>query len=475
MRPHLWDPWATARTAPDRTAVVADDETYTFAELTGRADALADALRARGVPDGAVLSTDLPTGPRFFALVLAALRHGYGLFPIAPQLTALPGGPSLLTDADVVLHVTSGTPAAAGPALPCPVIGDGELLAGAASAAGAPAVPPAAAPPAAGHLVFATSGTTGLPQAVVRTRPARPYKGVAVAARYEAGLDRGPHLMANPTYHLGTLGPALYALQAGSAVVVQRTWSPAAFAELADRYAADSVMLSPDRLTALVTAGRAPRRPFRVVFHGGAACPPGLKRAAIELFGPVLHEYYGTSKSVLTEITTAEWLRKPGSVGRPLPGIRVDVTRDGRTLPPGETGEIGIRLRAADRGPSEAPVHATGDVGFLDADGYLFVIGRAGTPQELRTARLEHDVRLLPGVTDAVVLGTEAPSCYVEHGTDAPFPDPVPAIEASARLHGLPAPRIVLAAAGSLPRTPSGKIRRAGLEGPAGAGEQGPG
>ncbi|MFD9674747.1 AMP-binding protein, partial [Streptomyces sp. NPDC059981] len=120
MRPHLWDPWATARTAPDRTAVVADDETYTFAELTGRADALANALRARGVPDGAVLSTDLPTGPRFFALVLAALRHGYGLFPIAPQLTALPGGPSLLTDADVVLHVTSGTPAAAGPALPCP-------------------------------------------------------------------------------------------------------------------------------------------------------------------------------------------------------------------------------------------------------------------------------------------------------------------------------------------------------------------
>ncbi|MBO1413570.1 class I adenylate-forming enzyme family protein, partial [Streptomyces sp. FH025] len=303
--------------------------------------------------------------------------------------------------------------------------------------------------------------TTGLPQAVVRTRPTRPYKGVAVAERYGAGVGRGPHLMANPTYHLGTLGPALYALQAGSAVVVQRTWSTAGFAELADRYAADSAFLSPDRLTELIAAGQAPRRPLRVVFHGGAACPPAVKRAAIELFGPVLHEYYGTSKSVLTEITSPEWLTRPGSVGRPLPGIRIEVTRDGRALPPGEVGEIGIRLRAADRDPSEAPVHATGDVGFLDADGYLFVIGRAGTEQELRAARLEHELRLLPGVTEAVVLGGAEPVCFVEHGLTAA--DPAPAIEAAARRLGLPTCRIVLAETGALPRTPSGKVRRAAL------------
>ncbi|MER8187572.1 class I adenylate-forming enzyme family protein [Kitasatospora sp. NPDC094015] len=457
MRPHLWDPWATARTAPDRTAVVADDESCTFAELTARADALAGALRARGVPDGTVLSTDIPTGPRFFALVLAALRYGYGLFPVAPRLLALPEGPGLLAGVNGALHITTGSPAPGGPALPCPVVGDDELLAAVAPA------PAPAAPPAAGHLVFATSGTTGVPQAVVRTRPVRPYKGVAVAERYGAGPELGPHLMANPTYHLGTLGPALYALQAGSPVVVQRTWSTDGFVELADRYAADSVFLSPDRLTELVGAGRAPRRPFRVVFHGGGACPPAVKRAAVELFGPVLHEYYGTSRSVLTEITTPEWLRKPGSVGRPLPGIRIEVTRDGRVLPPGEAGEIEVRLRAADRGQAEAPVHVTGDVGLLDADGYLFLIGRAGSPQELGAARLEHGIRLLPGVTDAVVLAGPPPLCFVEHGEGDALPDPVPAIEASARQLGLPAPRVVLAASGSLPRTPSGKIRRAAL------------
>ncbi|WP_033820654.1 class I adenylate-forming enzyme family protein [Kitasatospora sp. MBT63] len=465
MRPHLWDPWATARTAPDRTAVVADDESCTFAELTARADALARALRARGVADGTVLSTDLPTGPRFFALALAALRYGYGLFPIAPQLLSLPEGPSLLAEAGGALHITAAAPGPGRPALPCPVLGDDELLAAVATT---PAGPGPAAPPAAGHLVLATSGTTGVPQAVVRTRPARPYKGVAVTERYGAGPELGPHLMANPTYHLGTLGPALYALQAGSPVVVQRTWSTAGFVELADRYRADSAFLSPDRLTELVAAGHAPRHRFRVVFHGGGACPPAVKRAAIDLFGPVLHEYYGTSRSVLTEITTPEWLDRPGSVGRPLPGIRIEVTRDGRVLPPGEAGEIGIRLRAADRDPGEPPVHATGDVGMLDADGYLFVIGRAGTSEELSAARLEHGVRLLPGVTDAAVLGGPEPLCFVEHGERGTFPDPVPAIEDSARHLGLPVPRIVLTPSGSLPRTPSGKIRRADLAGLAG-------
>ncbi|MCX5380164.1 class I adenylate-forming enzyme family protein [Streptomyces sp. NBC_00091] len=458
MKPYLWDPWATARTHPDRVAVIADGEQSTYGDLTGRADALARGLRAHGIPDGAVVSTDIPTGPAFFALALAALRHGFGLFPIDRELLGIPMGPSLLASVSTAAHI-SAQPWADGPALPCPVV-TGTQLTARADGPGTPATPPAA-----GRLVFATSGTTGLPQAVARTRPRRPYRGVAVVERYGAGAGRGPHLMANPTYHLGTLGPALYALQAGSTVVVQRTWSCDAFTELADRHRADSVMLSPDRLTDLVEAGAAPRHPFQVVFHGGAACPPGVKRAAIDLFGPVLHEYYGTSHGVITEITTAEWLARPGSVGRPLPGIRVEISREGRPVPAGETGDIDILPRAADRAPSDTGVLKTGDVGHLDDEGYLFVLGRAETPREIRMARLEHDIRLLPGVTDAAALdgAGDVPVCFVEHGHGADFQDPVPAIEATAEQLDLPSPRVVLAVSGSLPRTPSGKLRRADL------------
>ncbi|WP_405853918.1 AMP-binding protein [Streptomyces sp. NBC_01515] len=455
MKPYLWDPWASARTDPDRVAVIADSEESTYGDLTRRADALARGLRARGFPDGATVSTDIPTGPAFFALALAALRHGFGLFPIDRELLGLPAGSSLLASVATVAHI-SAEPWADGPALPCPVLTDTELT---ATAAG-----PSASPTPAGRLVFATSGTTGLPQAVARARPRRPYQGVAVVERYGAGAGRGPHLMANPTYHLGTLGPALYALQAGSTVVVQRSWSSGAFTELADRHRADSVMLSPDRLTDLVEAGTAPQRRFRVVFHGGTACPPAVKRAAIDLFGPVLHEYYGTSNGVITEITTAEWLARPGSVGRPLPGIRIEITRDDWPVPAGETGDIGIRLRVADRDQNDG-VLRTGDVGHVDDEGYLFVLGRAESPRQIRTARLEHDIRLLPGVTDAAVLdgADDATVCFVEHGGTSAFRDPGPAIEATADLLELPCPRVVLAASGALPRTPSGKLRRADL------------
>ncbi|MFJ9895735.1 class I adenylate-forming enzyme family protein [Streptomyces sp. NPDC091280] len=459
MKPYLWDPWATAATDPDRTAVIADEEEITYGELVGRADALASGLRARGLPDGATVSTDIPTGPAFFALALAALRHGYGLFPIDPDLLELPLGASLLDSVATTAHI-SAEPREGGPDPLRPVWTDAELTTRRADRVRASGLPPAA-----GRLVFATSGTTGLPQAVTRARPRRPYRGVAVVERYGAGAGRGPHLMANPTYHLGTLGPALYALQAGSTVVVQRHWSPGAFAELAERHRADSAMLSPDRLTDVVEAGEPSYDRFRVLFHGGAACPPSVKRAAIGLFGPVLHEYYGTSQGVLTEITTAEWLARPGSVGRPLAGIRVEITRDGRPLPAGETGDIDIRPRAADRDPSDGDVLKTGDVGHVDDEGYLFVLGRAESPRGIRLARLEQDIRLLPGVTDAAVLdgADEVPVCFVEHRGGSVLQDPLPAIEATADMLELSCPQVVLAAPGSLPRTPSGKLRRAAL------------
>jgi long-chain acyl-CoA synthetase len=451
----VWSPWRTAAADPGRLAVVAGADTCTFGELTARADAVGRGLRAREVPDGSVLSTDVPTGPRFFALALAALAHGYGLFPVEADLLRSSAGPRLLADMRVALHVTddlAGT--SGGLALPCPTAGDDSLV-----GEGAPAPVTAA-----GYLAFATSGTTGEPQAVPRVRPRRPYRGVAVDERYGAGPGQGPHLMANPSYHLGTLGPALYALQAGSAVVVQRDWSPALFVDLADRHHAASAMLSPDLLVDIVAAGRAPAFPLRAVLHGGAACPPEVKRAAIDLLGPVLHEYYGTSRSILTEITTPEWLRRPGSVGKPLPGIDLVIEDDGKALPDGELGEITARLRAVDSAGGDDALLRTGDLGHLDGEGYLFVLGRAGTAGTHRNALLEHVARHVPDVTDVAVVDANGPVCHVETRTPGRAEELVRAIGVAAAARGLPVPPIVVHARGALSRTPSGKIRRAALE-----------
>lgn len=406
-RQYLWDPWRTAAVEPKRLAVAADEETCTFAELVDRSDRLAAGVRALGLNDGSVISTDIPTGPRFFALALAAIRYGYGLVPLSrDDVSRSELGVSPLSDIQAGVHITDRPSEQMAPAGGRHVLTDDAVV-----AAGRGSRPPGSGVRA-GYLSFATRGRTGSPHVVVRSRPRRSYKGVAVADNYGAGLSRGPFVMADPTYHMGTLGPALYALQAGSAVVVQREWSAQRFAELVDGHTADSAMLSPDRLLDAVVAGAVPWHRLRVLFHTGEPCPPALKRAAIGLFGPVLHEYYGTSKGPMTEIGTAAWLERPGSVGRPLPGIRIDIRKGDRPLGVGQTGEVCVLMRAADR--DDADVLRTGDAGYLDADGFLYLVGRAGSPAEPARTRLEHEIRLLPDVGGVVVIGIPPEACFVD-------------------------------------------------------------
>jgi long-chain acyl-CoA synthetase len=453
VKPYVWNPWLSARNSPERLAVAAGQASCTFAELVDRADRLGSGLAAAGLAEGAVVSTDLRPGPRFFALALAALRYGYGLFPVSTRVRQSPAGRRLLADAHARMHVS---------------VGDVDGSVPFDDLARPAARPEAGRAPRAGFLVFATSGTTGEPRAVVRARPWYPYRGVAVDARYGAGLGHGPHVMAQPTFHLGTLGPALYALQAGSGVVVQPTWSPGLLAELVDRFRADTVFLTVDHLADVVSARCWAGRRVAAVFHGGAACTPYVKREAITLMGPVLHEYYGTSECVVSEITSAEWLAQPGSVGRPLPGVRVWAEHDGARLGEGEVGELCVAPRAVDRRRADDVVR-TGDLGFQGPGGYLFVIGRVHGNQSAGHALLEHAIRSLPGVTDAVVLAGEpaegtATTCFVE-GRPELFETLREHILAVAADRAIQPVTLDLRPIGAFPRSANGKLQRPILAG----------
>ncbi|MFD6455614.1 AMP-binding protein, partial [Nocardia sp. NPDC060220] len=261
-----------------------------------------------------------------------------------------------------------------------------------------------------GYIVYLSSGTTGTPKLVRQERRRGRYRGVAVFDRYGAGPGRGPHIMGNPVFHLGTLGPALYALQAGSTVHILDRWSAEQFLETAADTGATSGFVSSGDLLDLVECDKPATPDLRALQHGGSRTPSWIKRAAIERFGGGLIEYYGTSHGPVSEITGSEWLRHPGSVGRPYSGIQV------RIIGESEPGPLLITHR---RGNAETSAEENpGDIGWIDDDDYLHVIGRSGTPDAVR---LQHELSELLGVSNAIVDESgDAPVAVIELSSQAP-------------------------------------------------------
>jgi long-chain acyl-CoA synthetase len=220
------------------------------------------------------------------------------------------------------------------------------------------------------------------------------------------------------------------------------------------------------------------------VMHGAAPCPVEVKRRMIEWWGPVIHEYYGgTEGGFLTLIDGDEWLRKPGSLGKVVPGAELEVVDpDGNECPPGTPGQI--YFKSATGGDFEyhkapektqaahlAGMGTLGDIGYLDDDGYLFLSDRkidmiisGGVniyPAEIEGVLVGH-----AAVADAAVFGIpddemgEQVKAAVELIEGTPPSDELAAeLIAYVREHlaGYKAPRSIDFEA-QLPRHPTGKL-----------------
>jgi long-chain acyl-CoA synthetase len=348
----------------------------------------------------------------------------------------------------------------------------------------------------AGGPMFYTSGTTGFPKGVRSSLVMAGADPAVLTGLAQAVIgffslpSDGVALLAGPAYHSAQWAFSMLPLLAGQTVVMRHKFDPEETLELIDRHRVTNLHLVPTQFIRFLKLPEAVRARFRGdslvnAVHGAAPCPPEVKRQMLAWWGPKVTEYYGgTEGGFLTIITGEEWLRKPGSVGRPTPLAQVIVVKDDGTLAqPNEPGQIYFRSNtgadftyhkdpkktaAAHREPG---VGTLGDVGYLDEDGYLFMSDRkidmiisGGVniyPAEIESVLVTH-----PAVADAAVFGIphdemgEEVKAAVELVADA---TPSEALAAELIQHvrthlaGYKAPRSIDFEA-ALPRHPTGKL-----------------
>jgi long-chain acyl-CoA synthetase len=279
-----------------------------------------------------------------------------------------------------------------------------------------------------------TSGTTGRPKGV-RRLPATEAQRAAAMALYRVALGIEPGmraLVSAPLYHSAPNLYGLQALLAGELLVLEPRFDPERTLALIERYRLSNVYLVPTMYVRLLKLAPEVRRRYdissvRFISSTGSPCPPQVKRAMIDWFGPVITETYASSETGhITFIGSHEWLKRPGSVGRPLGNGVVKILDDeGRELPSGEIGLIYCRQPAypdftyTNNAEARSAIErdglwSVGDMGYLDADGYLYVADRKSDMVisggvNIYPAEIEAVLMSMPGVADCAVFGIPDP------------------------------------------------------------------
>jgi long-chain acyl-CoA synthetase len=278
--------------------------------------------------------------------------------------------------------------------------------------------------------MFYTSGTTGHPKGVRRPAPTPQQMPAIDRMRREIfGLRPGMRsVVPGPLYHSAPNAFAMRAGRIGELMVLMPRFDPLALLELIEGERLDTMFMVPTMFIRLLRLSADVRSRFdlsslRFVIHAAAPCPHEVKRAMIDWWGPVIHEFYGSTESgAVTLASSADTLRKPGTVGKAVHGAELRVLDDGgRILPAGEVGEIFTRLaelpdftyhnKPAERAKVDRGGFITsGDVGYLDDDGYLFLCDRKrdmviSGGVNIYPAEIEAVLHGLAGVKDCAVFG----------------------------------------------------------------------
>ena len=501
-----------ARAQPEATAQIFDDRVTTYGELDRRASQVANGLAALGARPGMRVGYLGKNSDLYFELLLGALKANVVLVAVNWRL-APPEAAAILADAGVeILFVGLGYApmaeaiARAGHAARQRVSMDGANAAWPDFAAWRDAQPDAdQMPPVAPEdtaIQLYTSGTTGLPKGVELTN--RNYLAL-LSAWEEAGLGTvGPAdvvLTCMPVFHVAGVDMGLLALVYGATNLVMEEVSVPGLLALIPRHGVTVALLVPAVVLALVQhpdAGRPDLRSLRRLLYGASPIAEAtVLRAKALLPGAELWQLYGLTETVGGGTCLPPALHEGPearlrSCGQPYPGFELRVVGPlGESLPTGELGEVVIRHKSVMKGYWNQPEATraaffeggwfrTGDAGYLDADGYLYLQDRikdmiVSGAENVYPAEVENALMGHPAVADVAVIGVpderwgEAVKAVVvlKPGERATADDIV--AFARPRIAGYKLPKSVDFVA-ELPRNPSGKILRRELRAPHWAG-----
>ena len=434
--------WALLQ--PDTPAVImaGSGETVSFAELETASNQSAHLLRHLGLNRGDTFALWSGNNARFLEIAWAMKCAGLYMVAIPSKLHADEAAYMINDSASSVVIVDASLAHAAAllermQAL-CPgvehcftVRGDMPGIARWESAL--QAMPSQLiSDPSPGQAMMYSSGTTGKPKGVRQPLPEgafdMPHAFAPLMAQRYRSQPGTLFVSSAPLYHSGPLAMALAEQSLGATVLLFETFEPEAMLRAIERHRPQRGQFVPTMFIRLLKLPEAVRESYdvsslEVAIHSAAPCPVETKRAMIAWWGPILEEIYGgTENAGSTMISSEEWLRKPGSVGRYARGSLRICDEAGELLPAGATGTIyfdtGARFEYLNdpektqnaRHPRHPTWATFGDIGHLDEDGYLFLSDRkafmiiAGGvniyPQEAENVLLTH-----PAVADAAVFG----------------------------------------------------------------------
>ncbi|MDO9443201.1 MAG: AMP-binding protein [Beijerinckiaceae bacterium] len=494
---------------PDKPALIFADTgaVETYGELEQRSRRIAHILRNAGLGEGDCIAILIGNSPSLFDLYWATQRIGLYLTPLNWHSTADELA-YVLDNCDARMLIAEGALAELATATRAVAAGVDHFLSVDGAIEGFGPLETSLADicedqplenQRAGSVMIYSSGTTGRPKGIRRPLPDRSFDDPAyvdattLVMRTFGFVANDIYLCPAPLYHAGPLRSCSAMQMLGATVVAMQRFDAAKILQVIEEQSVTVAQFVPThfkRMLDLPLAERARWRHdrLRTVVHAAAPCPPLIKRAMIDWWGPIILEYYAGTEGGGVMIDTEAWLAKPGSVGRPWTGLDVAIRSDGDQMvkTPGLEGPIyfcNVNSAALnfsyhkDPEKTAAACHGRwftlGDIGFLDEDGYLYLTDRQANlivsggvniyPQEAEDVLAAH-----PKILDVAVIGVpdeemgEAVKAVVKLSTGM-MASPALAAEliayVRASLAGYKCPRSI-DFVDSLPRTDTGKLQK---------------